>query len=195
MPEEIRSPRLTRDQVCEIAGYGPQTLARRIAGGRMPKAIDRGRQALFDREAVYRALKIGAPATTEEDDQPITFDAEAFRRHRKEQAREGWRRAGVQRRSSSTPREILAARRTAAQTINLGHFVTLRGRVDGTQRLYFQVPARLRPAGWPSLILLPRGEKIAGDLTDPLQVAAIRADAALLYGDLKLAQRGSGPAA
>ena len=48
--------RLTTSQVCEIAGYGVATLFRRIRLGKMPAKIDRGREALFDRDAVLKSL-------------------------------------------------------------------------------------------------------------------------------------------
>jgi len=70
-------------------------------------------------------------------------------------------------------------------TLALGKYVTLRPRKDGTYRVFFQVPARLRPSGWLSLIPLPLDGARKGDLTDLGEVARIQADAASLYSRLK----------
>lgn len=48
--------RLTASEVCHLAGYGRVTLGRRIRDGKMPPPVDRGKERLFDRAAVYRAL-------------------------------------------------------------------------------------------------------------------------------------------
>lgn len=48
--------RLTTSEVCELARYKRDTLWRRIREGKMPKPVDRGREALFDRAAVEKAL-------------------------------------------------------------------------------------------------------------------------------------------
>jgi hypothetical protein len=85
MNTTLQSLRLTRDEVCILAGYGPQTLARRIAAGVMPAPVDRGRQALFDRAAVYEAL--GKPHSEHEPAaeaaesaaDPWTVDPDAIR--------------------------------------------------------------------------------------------------------------------
>ena len=69
----------------------------------------------------------------------------------------------------------------------LGHYVvTSNGaRKDGTYNVTFQVPKRLAPEGWPPVIALPRTGDRRGDLSDPREVARIRADADELYGLLK----------
>lgn len=74
--------------------------------------------------------------------------------------------------------------------IELGKYVTLRARADGTHRVFFQVPARLRPSAWPSLIPLPQAGERTGDLRDAGQVAAIQRDAKALYDDLTAARDG-----
>lgn len=51
-------PRLTTLEVCELAGYGPQTLTKRVREGRMPQPIDKARHYIFDRDAVLRALNL-----------------------------------------------------------------------------------------------------------------------------------------
>lgn len=76
-------------------------------------------------------------------------------------------------------------------TLMLGKYVTLRPRVDGTARVFFQVPARLRPEGWLSLIPLPVEGPRRGDLNDADEVARIQRDAAKLYADLKADRRGA----
>jgi hypothetical protein len=72
---------------------------------------------------------------------------------------------------------------------DLGKYVTLRHRKDGTARVFFQVPERLRPSDWPSLIPLPHQER-RGDLKDASEVQRIQQDAAALYDRLQAARAG-----
>jgi hypothetical protein len=60
---------MTTSEVCELARFSRATLANRIAAGKMPAPIDRGRENLFETRAVYRALGIDHPlnAKTEEE--------------------------------------------------------------------------------------------------------------------------------
>lgn len=51
-------PRLTTLEVCDLAGYGPQTLMKRVREGRMPQPVDKARHHIFDRDAVLRALNL-----------------------------------------------------------------------------------------------------------------------------------------
>lgn len=77
--------------------------------------------------------------------------------------------------------------------LDLGKFVSLRGpRADGTYRVLFEVPARLRPSGWPSTRPLPV-EGRRGDLNDAAEVVRIQADAKRFY-DALLAARAPGEA-
>lgn len=48
--------RLTTDEVLALARISRASLWRRVADGRLPLPIDRGRQALFSRAAVIDAL-------------------------------------------------------------------------------------------------------------------------------------------
>lgn len=75
--------------------------------------------------------------------------------------------------------------------LELGTYVTLRPRKDGTARVFFQVPARLQPSGWLSLIPLPIEGERKGDLNDADEVARIQADAAALYVKLLAARNPS----
>jgi transcriptional regulator with XRE-family HTH domain len=71
--------------------------------------------------------------------------------------------------------------------------VTTKGpRADGTYRVLFEVPARLRPPGWLPTTPLPIQAPRRGDLTDPREVASIRKDAKALHERLKSARRGGG---
>jgi len=74
--------------------------------------------------------------------------------------------------------------------IDLGKYVTLRTSAKGAVRVFFQVPARLRPATWPSLIRLPVEGHRSGGLDDTGEVGRIRRDAAKLYADLITARAG-----
>jgi hypothetical protein len=62
-----------------------------------------------------------------------------------------------------------------------------------TARVYFHVPARLRPAGWPATIPLPRSGGRSGNLGDTREVAAIRADARALLAELERMRTGGAP--
>jgi len=75
-------------------------------------------------------------------------------------------------------------------TLTLGKYVVVKKRVDGTARVYFQVPDRLRPSDWSPAISLPREGRWRGDLTDAREIAAIQQDAAALYESLTNARRG-----
>jgi transcriptional regulator with XRE-family HTH domain len=73
-------------------------------------------------------------------------------------------------------------------------YVTLRGpREDGTYRVLFEVPARLRPQGWPPTRPLPVSARRRGDLTDQAEVAAIRSDAERFATALSSVRSISGP--
>lgn len=79
--------------------------------------------------------------------------------------------------------------------LELGRYVTLRPRADGTFRVLMEVPARLRPSGWSAAIPLPINGERRGDLSDPAEIKAIQDDAAALYARLLDARLGRGPAA
>lgn len=73
---------------------------------------------------------------------------------------------------------------------DLGKYVSVRGpKEDGTYRVLFEVPARLRPSGWPSTRPLPI-EGRRGNLDDEFEKARIRTDAKRLYADLMAARNG-----
>lgn len=65
--------------------------------------------------------------------------------------------------------------------LELGKYVTLRPRKDGTFRVFYQVPAKQRPSGWLSAIPLPIEGERTGNLQDADEVARIQKDAAALY--------------
>ncbi|MCR5875110.1 hypothetical protein LRS10_13510 [Phenylobacterium sp. J426] len=74
--------------------------------------------------------------------------------------------------------------------LELGKFVTLRPRADGTHRVLFEVPPRLRPSGWSATIPLPIKEPRAGNLADADEVRRIQQDAKALYEKLQRERRG-----
>lgn len=74
--------------------------------------------------------------------------------------------------------------------LELGRYVTLRPRADGTYRVFFQVPAKLRPSDWPSLIPLPVNGARTGDLRNAAEVKQIQDDAKALYNRLQRARSG-----
>lgn len=77
----------------------------------------------------------------------------------------------------------------------LGKYVTVRPawrkppKADGTRRVFFQVPARLRPSDWPSLIPLPLTGGRSGRL-DTDERHRIEKDAETLLGRLQAARLG-----
>lgn len=69
--------------------------------------------------------------------------------------------------------------------LDLGKYVTVRPRADGTFRVLFEVPPRLRPSGWSPAIPLPLTDATRrGDLDNGHEIAAIQRDAADLYAKL-----------
>lgn len=79
--------------------------------------------------------------------------------------------------------------------LDLGKFVRIYpARQDGTHPVVFEVPARLRPPGWPSSRPLPI-ENRRGDLTDAAEVARIQADAKAMYDQLLRDRAGTEPVA
>lgn len=82
----------------------------------------------------------------------------------------------------------------ASVKLEVGKFVTVRRRVDGTSRVLFEVPARLRPSDWSPTLPLPLLAPRTGDLTNADEVARIQADAARLYAEYLSARMGKPPA-
>jgi hypothetical protein len=74
--------------------------------------------------------------------------------------------------------------------LDLGRYVTIRYRKDGTARVLFEVPARLRPSGWSPAIPLPVNGERRGDLNDAAEVGRIQADAKHLLNKLRAARLG-----
>lgn len=78
-------------------------------------------------------------------------------------------------------------------TVSLGRYVVLKRRADGTGRAYFQVPARLRPDGWPATVPVLRAVALPARVQDltPEQTAAVVTAAALIARDFDLARAPS----
>lgn len=74
--------------------------------------------------------------------------------------------------------------------LDLGRFVTLRPRADGTHRVLFEVPPRLRPSDWSATIPLPVHGQRSGNLADADELARIKKDARGLYEKLQRDRRG-----
>lgn len=76
--------------------------------------------------------------------------------------------------------------------LDLGRFVSVRGpRADGTFRVLFEIPPRLRPSGWLPTTPLPIEGVRRGDLADADEVARIQRDARTLYGRYLAARAGA----
>ena len=74
--------------------------------------------------------------------------------------------------------------------ISLGKYVVVRPRKDGTSRVLFEVPARLRPSDWSPAISLPLEGPRRGDLSDADEVSRIQRDAKRLYERLQEKRTG-----
>ncbi len=88
------------------------------------------------------------------------------------------------------PRVTPARPGVPAQLLGLP-YVTFRQRKDGTHRVLFEVPARVRPMGWRACRPLPLSHRRVGDLNDLAEVAAIKEDARRLFAQLETARRKS----
>ncbi len=66
---------------------------------------------------------------------------------------------------------------TNISKLDLGRFVQVRERKNGSYRVLMVVPARLRPEGWPASIRLPETGLFDGDLSNPRFVEVVRANA------------------
>jgi len=78
--------------------------------------------------------------------------------------------------------------------LELPPYVVARGpRKDGTYRVLFQVPKRLRPLGWPAERPLPFTGERQGDLRNPNEIARICSNASALYDELKMMTLGRTP--
>jgi hypothetical protein len=73
--------------------------------------------------------------------------------------------------------------------LDLGRYVTVRRRADGTARVLFEVPPRLRPSGWSATIPLPLKDR-TGDLKSADELKRIKDDAEELYHKLQRDRRG-----
>lgn len=62
LPTPAAQPRIVMGEVCAIAHVSRITIQRRVKKGTFPKPVDRGREAIFDRKAVYGALGIAQEA-------------------------------------------------------------------------------------------------------------------------------------
>lgn len=99
---------------------------------------------------------------------------------------------------SATSRATIPGRSTPMPSVKLelGRYVTVRPpldkapKKDGTRRVLFEVPARLRPSGWSPAIPLPVNGDRRGNLTDLQEVARIQADAKDLLAKLHQARLG-----
>jgi len=188
--------RITTREVLAICRYGRVTLTSRIKAGKMPEPVDRGGAGdIFLRDEVLRALKlIPAPNAAPEPD-PWEFNREAFRALRER----GKRANAYGRKAAQSEAERLAVAPAKPMIRNatlppktqkshdkgkkisprdLGPYVRMKLRTDGTFAVTFGVPDRYRPSEWPASIHLPIKAPRTGDLNNKDEVARIRTDAA-----------------
>lgn len=75
-------PRITTSEVLQLARYGVKKLWKNRRAGLMPDPVDRGREDLFDRDAVLKALGMlqdAAPPAVDVDDDPWSVNPDAIR--------------------------------------------------------------------------------------------------------------------
>lgn len=70
LPIPDAEPRITASEICIIGKFSRATLGRRVHAGRFPAPIDKGREQLFDRRAVYEALGISQKDDNHAQDNP-----------------------------------------------------------------------------------------------------------------------------
>lgn len=58
LPSPAAVPRITTSEISAIARISRKAVLDRVSSGKYPKSVDRSRELLFDRAAVYRALGI-----------------------------------------------------------------------------------------------------------------------------------------
>lgn len=80
--------------------------------------------------------------------------------------------------------------------VSLGRYVVLKKRADGSGRVYFQVPARLRPDRWQAAVPLLRDTPLPGsvDKLTPSQLAAIIVAGEAVNADFDKARHGTSDA-
>jgi len=202
--------RIPLPMVLAMCGYGRVTLWRRIRQGKMAKPIDRGGQGfIWLRDDVLRsfaALGDGAPEADANawDIDPVEYRAALEADKEQRRVRRGLEKLVAERaaKKAAGPKPR-APRRPAPKAVptepkDLGRYVSMRSRADGTFLLYFQVWPALRPKGWRATIRLPLDEPRTGNMRDRGEVARIRADAKTLYQSMtreRLAQLGHATAA
>ncbi len=95
--------------------------------------------------------------------------------------------------TQTTPLTLGTSTLMPSTDVYLGRYVVLKRRADASGRAYFQVPARLRPSGWPATVPMLRDMALPGrvDRLTPEQVAAIVTAGAALSRDLDRARTGS----
>jgi hypothetical protein len=123
--EEIAAlpPRIYTSEVCRLARYGVKKLWKARKAGTMPAPVDRGHEAIFDRDAVLKALgmvKDATPADTAAD--PWNVNPDAIRQARARQVRHA---PGAKGRDVS--RVLSGPRQTAALRLVVGDPASDRG--------------------------------------------------------------------
>lgn len=81
--------------------------------------------------------------------------------------------------------------RMPIEPFEIGKYVIGKRRADGTVRLLFQVPERLRPPGWSPTIALPVDPPRTGNMSDWAEMDRAKADALGLYQKLRARRYGT----
>lgn len=74
LPSPEAEPRIMLSEVCRIAHLSRVTIQRRVKAEKLPKPIDRGTEAIFDRRAIYQALGIALESVKHDTEETAGAD-------------------------------------------------------------------------------------------------------------------------
>lgn len=182
----ILPPRMLASEVCEVARISKATLYRRIADGSLDlKPVDRGREKIFSRADVIRALGLGEtprPAPAERSPSIITDPAEF--RARFDEARRQQRKPP---RPAQVRPEPLKPAEHHALMLSARPGIRVDLREDGQYDVTFVARANARASTWPARVVLPRVTPGPVALQDRAEFDALAAEAAAVRAECQAA--------
>lgn len=174
--------RMTTSEVCAVAGYSTRTLQRRIKDGLIDlKPIDRGRELLYLRTDVVRALALGrevAPITAPTENRPrVNVDAIRAAMAAPKMPRPA--------KTAEPVRKPMTPDRHRAFLLSLRPGVRVMLEDDGRYSVLFVARRNHRAESWPALIALPRAQPGPITLADPSQFEALVAEADAVHAECR----------
>lgn len=179
-------PRMLASEVCEVARISKATLYRRIADGSLDlKPVDRGREKIFSRADVIRALGLGGtPAPTQAERPAGAIGDPATFRARFEEARRQQRKPP---RPKQVQPEPLKPSEHHAVMLSVRPGVRVDLREDGRYDVVFVARANARASTWPDRITLPRAAPGPLALLDRAEFEALASEAAAVRAECQAA--------